>query len=329
MNGSNLLLRLCQNELEKLWTRRRWVLVAVVVLTATFGLIEAIAARHNESWQDRVQGEIQQLHAVKENLQRGQGVVIGQGSGQTIDVQIAQKEYQLSRNIAPADWHPLGKAATITFLQMGLVFVLVFGWLAAELVAQERSERTINLLLSRPVSRSQVLGAKGLALFAAAVATLLAAAVLTFVIAIAADRRLGSLTSGTLLFNDPSAPQTDVVILPLWLYAVITAGLTILALLVAEGLGMLLSTLSRGPGVAIGATVGILAILPGLANLLGGMTPSSGWLQLFFFSHLTTASRLASGGFHATGTAVLVLLGWSALFYITSALLFRQSDELA
>ena len=324
----SMLFRLCRNELEKLWKRRRWVMVGVIALIVGVGLIEAIATRHDETWQQRVQAEVQQLRDLKAQLQKGQGVVIGQGSGQSIDDQIARREYQLSRNIAPADWDPLGRAATVTFVQLAPLLLLVFGWLAAEQVAQERSERTINLLLSRPVSRSQVLAAKGLAVFVTGLAVVLAAAALTFAVTVAAEHRLGSLTSGVLLFGDTSSSPTGVVI-PLWGDVAIGGGLAILALLVAQALGLLLSTLSRGPGIAIGVTFGVIAVLPTIANLVGGLTPSNGWLHLFFFSQLSAASRLGSNGLREAGTAALVLVCWSALFYGASILYFRRADELA
>lgn len=325
------------NELEKL-VRRRWILIAMVTVAVVgLGMALELAAPQPADWKSQARQQIVQLHAAKEALQSSPaGVPAGfQASLEAaIDKQVAAEQYLVDHDVPPSDWYPAGRAIS-TILKTGFGFLLLlFGWLAAESVAQERAERTLGLLLSRPVSRRLVLLGKAAALQTVATAVLLAAMVPVYLITGLQHGGWGALSTRVMVLDDPvkGVLAGNIELLPTWFYVFVALVLSLSAVLVAQALGLLVSILSRGPGLAIGATLGALLVLQPLAAVMKLSLNDPAWLHYTFWPYLTPTTELTSQptiglGYSSTGMSLAVLLVWAAVLLLAGATLFSRRNE--
>jgi len=325
------------NELEKL-VRRRWLLI-VLVTAAVVGLGIAIelASPQPADWKSQTREQIAQLRAAKDQLQSApEGVPAGfQASlNAAIDQQLAAEQYLLDHDIAPSDWYPAGRAIG-TILKTGFGFLLLlFGWLAAESIAQERADRTLGLLLSRPVSRRKVLFGKAIALQVAATVVLLAAMLPVYVITGLQHGGWAALTTRIMVLDDPvkGVLAGNIELLPAWFYMLAAMVLSLAAVLVAQALGLLVSILARGPGLAIGSTLCALLVLQPLAAVLRLALKDPAWLHFTFWPYLSPSTELTSQptmglGYSSAGLSLSVLLVWAAAFLVVGVALFTRRSE--
>ena len=325
------------NELEKL-VRRRWLLI-VLVTAAVVGLGIAIelASPQPADWRSQTREQIAQLRAAKDQLQSApEGVPAGfQASlNAAIDQQLAAEQYLLDHDIAPSDWYPAGRAIG-TILKTGFGFLLLlFGWLAAESVAQERADRTLGLLLSRPVSRREVLLGKAIALQVVATVVLLAAMLPVYVITGLQHGGWAALTTRIMVLDDPvkGVLAGNIELLPAWFYMLAAMVLSLAAVLVAQALGLLVSILARGPGLAIGSTLCALLVLQPLAAVLRLALKDPAWLHFTFWPYLSPSTELTSQptmglGYSSAGLSLLVLLVWAVAFLVVGVALFTRRSE--
>jgi len=325
------------NELEKL-VRRRWLLI-VLVTAAVVGLGIAIelASPQPADWKSQTREQIAQLHAAKGQLQSApEGVPAGfQASlNAAIDQQLAAEQYLLDHDIAPSDWYPAGRAIG-TILKTGFGFLLLlFGWLAAESVAQERADRTLGLLLSRPVSRRKVLFGKAIALQVVATVVLLAAMLPVYVITGLQHGGWAALTTRIMVLDDPvkGVLAGNIELLPAWFYMLAAMVLSLAAVLVAQALGLLVSILARGPGLAIGSTLCALLVLQPLAAVLRLALKDPAWLHFTFWPYLSPSTELTSQptmglGYSSAGLSLSVLLVWAVAFLVVGLALFTRRSE--
>ena len=325
------------NELEKL-VRRRWLLI-VLVTAAVVGLGIAIelASPQPADWKSQTREQIAQLRAAKDQLQSApEGVPAGfQASlNAAIDQQLAAEQYLLDHDIAPSDWYPAGRAIG-TILKTGFGFLLLlFGWLAAESVAQERADRTLGLLLSRPVSRRKVLFGKAIALQVAATVVLLAAMLPVYVITGLQHGGWAALTTRIMVLDDPvkGVLAGNIELLPAWFYMLAAMVLSLAAVLVAQALGLLVSILARGPGLAIGSTLCALLVLQPLAAVLRLALKDPAWLHFTFWPYLSPSTELTSQptmglGYSSAGLSLSVLLVWAVAFLVVGVALFTRRSE--
>ena len=325
------------NELEKL-VRRRWLLIVLVsVAVVGLGLALELAAPQPADWKSQTRDQIAQLRAAKDELQNSPGGVPAgfQASlGAAIDQQLAAEQYLVDHDIPPSDWYPAGRAIG-TILKTGFGFLLLlFGWLAAESVAQERADRTLGLLLSRPVSRRTVLFGKAIALQVVATAVLLAAMLPVYVITGLQHGGWAALTTRVMVLDDPvkGVLAGNIELLPTWFYMVVALVLSLAAVLVAQALGLLVSILARGPGLAIGATLCALLVLQPLAAVMRLALKDPAWLHYTFWPYLSPTTELTSQptiglGYSSAGLSLAVLVVWAAAFLVVGLTLFARRSE--
>ncbi len=325
------------NELEKL-VRRRWMLI-VLVTGAVVGLGMAIelASPQPSDWKSQTRNEISQLRAARDEVQNAPGGVPAgfQASlGAAIDQQIAAEQYLIDHDIPPSDWYPAGRAIG-TILKTGFGFLLLlFGWLAAESVAQERADRTLGMLLSRPVSRRTVLLGKAVALQLVAAAVLVAAMLPVYLITGLQHGGWAALSTKIMVLDDPvkGVLAGNIELLPTWLYVLLALVLSLAAVLVAQAVGLVVSILARGPGIAIGVTLGALLVLQPLAAVLKLAMKDPAWLHYTFWPYLNPSTELTSQptiglGYSSAGLSLSVLLLWAVVFLTVAVALFRRRSE--
>lgn len=359
-------------ELLKLWRSRR------LVFAVLFGLFAVIAlglygyyiySSHRASpppqtpWRTLVQQDlrsdqeqIQNLQRIKEQAPAGT-VRIGSpfgGNEGSIDNVIAglqqavrNDRYLLDNDVAPLQAAPITLAA-IFGLGGIIMFLLtrIFGWLASEEIAGERSNRTIAILLSRPASRSQVLAAKAVASFLLGLGVVLITFVIVYLVFAFAFGTPGPLTGRAAIVLDGTKPFSpdNMVAMPIPIVLLMCLGATMLAVLCVQGMSMLISVVSPRSAVAIGITLAVLFGAPVLSGIIGGIigvisghSNSSDFLRYAFFNVLAPVDGIAGSigsvgntagrGMDEFGRQVATLAVWTLAFYAAAWALFYRRQE--
>jgi ABC-2 type transport system permease protein len=366
-----LFLSLVRNELEKTW-RSRWIVFVVV-----FGIFALIAAglyifyvnrAHRWTpptaiaWQDQLRRDIESNQVTISRLeqlkqQQQPGVAAGRGGPfggrDTLDAAIAQRrqaiaddQYLLDNNIAPLQSYSITQAAL--FAMGGIImflFIRIFAWLASEQIAGERSDRTIAILLSRPPTRDQFLIAKAVASFLVALAAVVGAFLVVYVMFGFFFGSLGPLSGQVGVALDGSRPlgAGNLLVLPIPGFVLMCVGATMLAVLCVQGMSMLVSSVT-GRWAAIGITLAVLfgaplvsGIVSLVLTLISGGPDAARFLEYAFFNVLAPVGSIAptfgnspSGtgtGMNVFGRQIATLAVWSLVFYGAAWLLFRHKQE--
>lgn len=368
-----LYLRLVGIELLKLW-RSRWLVFAVFV--GLFALIALglysyyVYQVHRASpppqtpWRTVVQQDITNNQRQIESLQRfkqaGPPGGVREGGGpfgaqpQTLDAAIARlqqasrnDQYLLDNNIAPVQSTPM-TAAALFGLGGIIMFLLtrIFGWLASEEIAGERSNRTIAILLSRPATRDQLLAAKAVASWLLALAMVLVTFLIVYGVFAFAFGSAGPIGDHVGIVLDGSKPfgPDNLVAMPIPLFVLMCIGATMLAVACVQGMSILISVLSSRSAVAIGITLAVLFGAPVLSGIIGaiislisGHANSSDFLKYAFFNVLSPVDGISSSlgsvgntsgrGMNEFGRQVTTLAVWTVVFYGAAWAIFRRKQE--
>ncbi len=357
---------LVRNELEKTW-RSRWMVFAV--LAGVFLLIAAalysfyvyhdhrLSPPQPVAWQNQLRSDIASNQANLDNLQivrqqagtRGRVVFDGRGLNEAeaqFRQAIAADQYLIDNNIASLSAFSLTRAAL--FVLGGIVMFLlirIFGWLASEQIAGERSDRTIGILLSRPPSRDQLLLAKAIASFLTSLAVVVVSFLVVYAIVAFLMGSIGPVTVQVGVAIDGSKPlnPSNLVIMPIGVFVLMCVGAAMLAVLCVQGMGLLISVLT-GRWAAIGITLAVLfgasllsSVVAGIITLISGSADSAHFLNYAFFNVLTPVGAIApvfgngataaGKGMREFGSEVATLAVWTVGFFAAAWFFFRQREE--
>ena len=365
---------LISNEFQKTWRSRRLVFAVFfgLLILISAGLYTFYVVREHRwappaqtPWQATVRDQIQSERITVANLQHikqqsgGSGRVaanngpFARSEAESIDSGIKQaqqaisdNQYLLDNDVAPVQSNALA-ASTLFVLGSIIMFLLIriFGWLASEMIAGERSDRTIAILLSRPASRDQVLFAKTVSMFAVALGVvvltqLLAYGVFAFFLGSAGP------PGGTIgLAIDGAKPlgPGNLVQMPAVVFTVMALGASMLAILAVEAMSLLISVLTTR-WAAIGITLAVLFAGPVVSGivaivifLITGSQSSSDFLNYVFFNLLNPVGSVAPALGNAPSAAgegmgvmtheVLALAGWTVAFFVAAWALFHRRQE--
>jgi len=356
---------LVRNELEKTW-RSRWMVFAV--LAGLFLLIAAglysfyVYHDHRWSppppvaWQTQLRSDIANNQSTLDNLQvvkqqagtRGRTLFNGRALNDAeaqLHQAIAADQYLIDHDIAPLSAYSMTRAALFGF--GGIVMFLlvrIFGWLASEQIAGERSDRTIAILLSRPPSREQVLLAKAIASFLISLAVVLVSFLVAYAIVAFIMGSLGPVTGQVGIAIDGSKPLNpdNLVTMPILLFLLMCIGAAMLAVLCVQGMSLLISVLTTR-WAAIGITLAILfgasllsGVVAGIISLIGS-AQSAHFLNYAFFNVLAPVGSIApvfgngatevGKGMHEFGSEVATLAVWTVGFFAAAWFFFRRREE--
>jgi len=360
-----LLLSLIRIELQKTW-RSRWVVFAVmagIFLLIAGGLYTYyVISQHRwnppaaVAWQTTLRDEIAsnqssiaQLQQIKQQ-QPSRGELRG---GFSIDDEIAREkqsiaddQYLLDNNIAPLQSYSITLASL--FALGGIVMFLlirIFGWLASEQIAGERSDRTIAILLSRPMSRDQLLLAKAVASFLISLVVVLATLVVVFAMVAFIEGSVGPLTGDVAIAANggKALGPGNLVVISVPLFVLMSVGATMLGVLCVQGMSFLISVVT-GRWAAIGITLAVLFGLPLVSGivtiiitLISGDPKNAHFLNYLFVNVLAPVSSIApvfgngptsaGTGMNEFGTEIATLAVWTIAFFVAAWLLFHRKQE--
>ena len=361
---------LVRNEFEKTW-RSRWILF--VVLGGLFVLIAGglysyyVYHEHHwtppaaVSWQTQVRDQIKvnqrnitDLEQIKEQVAQRPGATTRIGrDGLSVDQAIAQAkqavvddQYLIDHNIAPVQSFAIAQASL--FALGGIVMFLlvrIFGWLASEQIAGERSDRTITILLSRPPSRNQVLFAKAFASFLVSLVVVVATLLIVYAMFSFWFGSPGSLTDQAGVAIDGAKPlgPGNLLEMPIWLFVLMCLGAAMLGVLCVQGMSLLISVIT-GRWAAIGITLALLfgaplvsTIVAGILFLISGSQDSYHFLNYIFFNVLApvgsvaptfgNSTAAAGSGINEFSVELKTLGAWTLGFFLAAWLLFRRKQE--
>ena len=259
---------------------------------------------------------------------------------------IANDRYLIDHNIAPVQSFAIAQASL--FALGGIIMFLltrIFGWLASEQIAGERSDRTITILLSRPPSRNQVLFAKAFASFLISLVVVLVTLLIVYAMFSFWYGSPGSLTDQAGVAIDGAKPlgPGNLLQMPIYLFVLMCIGAAMLGVLCVQGMSLLISVLT-GRWAAIGIVLALLfgaplvsTVIAGILFLISGSQDSSHFLNYIFFNVLAPVGSVAPTFGNSTAAAgsgineftveVETLAVWTLGFFFAAWLLFRRKQE--
>lgn len=359
---------LVRNELQKTW-RSRWIVFAVmggIFLLIAGGLYTYYVISKGRwsppppvAWQTTLRDEITNNQRQLTELQAIQQQQGGGGGGPTkgpfgldsaiaqIQLQINNDQYLLDHDIAPVQSYSITIAAL--FALGGIVMFLlirIFGWLASEQIAGERSDRTIAILLSRPMTRNQLLLAKALASFLISLAIVVVTFLIIYAISAFIEGSVGPVTGQVGIPVEGSKPLggSNLVVMPIPLFVLMCLGAAMLGVLCVQGMSLLVSAVF-GRWAAIGITLAVLFGAPLVSTVVSGIilvisqdSNKIHFLNYLFVNVLAPVSALTpvfgngpggpSGtGMNEFGFEVTTLAVWTIAFFAAAWLVFRRKQE--
>jgi ABC-2 type transport system permease protein len=321
---------LVENEVLKLWKRRRFRL-ALLILVALVGLIVFAETRGRQRFSGGRDWRIE----TQERIARMQNWVrsgrLPESQQRWVRFEIARLQYHLDRNIDPeALSGPLfarGFANVASYLLLP-VLALVF---ASDIVSSEFTEGTIKLLLTRPVSRRRVLSSKLAALGLAITLTVLLGGAVAYLFGGIAHGFAGwgapVLTGFRLAGGTLDAASVRSVLL--WKDALLVFGLAWFATLAVGAIAFLTSVILRSTAASMGTM--FAALIAG--TILPRVAPSWEAQKYLFVTSLPlpdyySGSPPPIAGMTVT-SSVLVLALWGAGALLLAFVVFIRRDVLA
>jgi len=287
------LLPLVRNETMKVWRKKRFFVIVVILAVlipiftyAQWKVAESFRAQSGtDDWRIRAETQINDYN------NRLGSARIPEEWKQTLRVEVQRLQFHLDHDIDPSA--PSGVTFTRQFAEnaIGLFLPLMVMVIAADLVSSEHAQGTIKLLLTRPVRRWKVLASKYAALVVYVTLTVLATAVLSYLISGAAfgyaGWRVPVLTGFAL--TPGGVDTTHVHSVEQWLYLLMVLGLVWFSCIVVAALSLMVSVLVRSTAAGMGIMLALLIAGSILANM------ASNWehAKYFFMVNLNTATYLA------------------------------------
>lgn len=323
-------LPLVENEVLKLWKRRRFRLV-LLILVGLVGTIVFAQSQSREKFGSRKDWRVdtqERVARMRNWLRQGR---MPDSQRNWMNFEISRLQYHLDRDIDPeAVSGPLftrGFANAASYLLLHLL-AIVF---AADVVSSEFSQGTIKLLLTRPISRARVLSSKLAALLLAIGLTVLVGGCVAYLFGGLAYGYKGwgapiltgfKQTGGTF---DASAVRS----VPLWQDAIAVFGLAWFAAAVVAVIGFLTSVLLRSTAASMGTMFAALI----LGTILPRLAPTWAFQKYLFPTNLPLPDYYSGSPPPIPGMtiefSVLMLALWGLGAAVVAFVVFVRRDVLA
>ena len=323
-------LPLVENEVLKLWKRRRFRLV-LLILVGLVGTIVFAQSQSREKFGSRKDWRVdtqERVARMRNWLRQGR---MPESQRNWMNFEISRLQYHLDRDIDPeAVSGPLftrGFANAASYLLLHLL-AIVF---AADVVSSEFSQGTIKLLLTRPISRARVLASKLAALLLAVGLTVLVGGCVAYLFGGLAYGYKGwgapiltgfRQTGGTF---DASAVRS----VPLWQDAIAVFGLAWFAAAVVAVIGFLASVLLRSTAASMGTMFAALI----LGTILPRLAPTWAFQKYLFPTNLPLPDYYSGSPPPIPGMtiefSVLMLALWGIGAAVVAFVVFVRRDVLA
>jgi len=328
-----LFANLVVQELHKTISKRRFTVV-ILILAALIAVI-AYASWQSDVAAQRVVGasdwrtRLEQRIVSEQNRLQSQTLPVAYKS--FLQAEIAEQQYALTVNVSPST--PSAATFARSFMDQGITLLipLLVAVIAADLVSAEMTEGTIKMLLTRPVTRSQVLASKWVALLLLTAVLVTATGLLSYGISgllIGYGGLREPLLIGFQVLSNGQVTVTHVHTIAQWAYLLMSYGLGFFSCVAVGTLTFLISTLVR----TAASTLGIM-----MAALIAGSLLTALASQFTLAKYLPMANLSLSGYISGAPApypgmtfafSFTVLFVWSALALVCSFLVFARRDVL-
>ena len=323
-------LPLVENEVLKLWKRRRFRLV-LAILVALIGIIVFARVETQRRFGSRKNWRVdtqEQVARMRNWVRQGR---MPDTQKRWVRFEIARLQYHLDRGINPDDLSgPLfarGFASAASYLLLHLLAIIF----AADIVSSEFSQGTVKLLLTRPVGRSRVLASK--------LAALLLAVSLTVLLGGAVAYLFGGIAYGFRGWGAPvltgfrlageAVDSSAVRAVPLWEDAVLVFGLAWFATATVAAIAFMTSVLLRSTAASMGTMFAALI----LGTILPRLASTWEFQKYLFVTNLPLPDYYTGSPPPIVGMtvpfSVAVLAAWAAGAILVSFAVFARRDVLA
>jgi len=320
------MLALMRNETLKLLRRRRFTIVlsilTVILLLVAYSQYRVLHDSARRNWR----ADLQERIARYENmLRRGR---VSKAWTRSMRVDVARMQFYLDHDIDPQAPNVPRFVRTFANVAGFLLLPLLVSVLGSDIVSAESAEGTDKLLLTRPIRRWKILGAKLITLWMFATLTLLCGALISFIVSsvvLPAHGWTEPAFNGFQLTSN--AVKLDTVRqLPLWRDALIAYGLEWYALIAVASIALMLSVIFKSSAASIGT---MLAALIG-GTILTRISPDWTAGKYLFVSALPLADYYTGEPPPYDGMSIafciVLLAGWAAGALIVAFSLFTRRD---
>ncbi|MFF2887519.1 ABC transporter permease [Paenibacillus sp. NPDC057967] len=321
---------LVQNEALKLWLKKRFIVIVLILLILipvfTYAEHKVVSnqAEHFADWRNQI---LQQI-ADMENTLASDRIPEDWKRGRRIAVQ--QLHYYLDHDINPSE--PSGVQFTREFLGNSITLFIPMLVLAigSDIVSGERTSGTIKMLLTRPVKRWMILFSKLCALTFYVSLTIAVTVILCYLIS-GFVFGYGGWTAPVLTgfrIEGSAIDSSAVHAVPQWRFLLMEAGLSWFSAMTVAALGLMVSVLIRSTAASLVTMMS--AIIAG--TILSSMSSSWRSAKYLFSVNLKLTSYLEGTPPPIEGMtlpfSLAVLAVWGAAGLIVSFRVFTKGDIL-
>ncbi|MCQ6560309.1 ABC transporter permease [Paenibacillus mendelii] len=324
------LLPLIQNETLKIWKKKRFYVVVLVLLVLipifTYAQMK-IAENNQKNFRDWRSQTMQQISDYQNALSSER---IPEEWKRFRRIAVQQLQYYLDHDVNPRS--PDGVTFTRGFManSVTLFYPLLVLAIASDLVSGERSSGTIKMLLTRPVRRWKILFSKLVALTLYVSLIVVASGILCYLIS-GAIFGYGGWTMPIFtgfLINGSDVDSAAVHAVPQWLYMLMQAGLIWFSSMTVAILALMVSVLVRSTAASI--VTMMAAVIAG--TILANMSSSWTSAKYVFAVNIDLTGYLAGSPPPIEGMTLLFSLltlgGWAVAALIVSFGVFTKQDIL-
>ncbi|NBD27825.1 ABC transporter permease [Paenibacillus glycinis] len=322
------LLPLIQNETLKIWKKKRFFVIVLVLLILipvfTYAQLR-IAETNKKNFKDWHNQLVQQINEYQNMLSSDR---IPDEWKRSRRIAVQQLQYYLDHDVNPNS--PDGVTFTRSFMSnaVTLFFPLLVLAIASDLVSGERTSGTIKMLLTRPVRRWKILLSKLVALTFYVSLTVVVSGVLCYLISGAVFGYNGweiPVFTGFVI-QGSSIESSFVHAVPQWLYMLMEAGLIWVSSMTVAILALMVSVLVRSTSASI--VTMMAAVISG--TILSSMSSSWHSAKFIFSVNLQLTDYLAGSPPPITGMtlgfSLLILAFWAAVSLAVSFSVFTKQD---
>ncbi|PWW05478.1 ABC-2 type transport system permease protein [Paenibacillus cellulosilyticus] len=324
------LLPLVRNETIKVWKKKRFfvVILVLLVLIPVFTYAQMKVALNNRDKFDDWRLQLQQKITDYQNQLSSDRIPEEWKQSRRIAVQ--QLQYYLDHDVNPDSPNAVTFSRSFVEASITMFIPLLVLAVASDLVSGERSTGTIKMLLTRPVRRWKILLSKLIALTLYVSLTLLATIILSYLIS-GIFFGYGGWTLPVFtgfVIQGSEVDSSAVHAVPQWYYLFMSAGLTWLSAMTIACLALMVSVLVRSTAASI--VTMMAAIIAG--SILTNMASSWHTAKYIFSVNLDLTNYLAGSPPPIEGMSLLfsvsVLAVWAVAAIIVSFSVFTKQDML-
>ena len=322
------LLPLIQNETLKIWKKKRFYVVILVLLVLipifTYAQVK-IAETNKKNFKDWRNQLVQQINDYQNTLSSER---IPEEWKRYRKIAVQQLQYYLDHDVNPNS--PDGVTFTRGFMSnsVTLFYPLLVLAIASDLISGERSTGTIKMLLTRPVRRWKILFSKLVALTLYVSLIVVSSAILCYLISGAFFGYSGwtmPIFTGFVI-NGSNVDNAFVHAVPQWLYLLMEGGLIWVSSMTVAILALMVSVLVRSTAASI--VTMMAAVIAG--TILSSMSSSWESAKYVFAVNLQLTDYLAGSPPPIQGMtlsfSLFILAVWAVIGFIVSFSVFTKQD---